>query len=210
MARKGRSTSPSSRPKKVTPDANSVLQIARLTADRCPAGSRHRPRKAVRVYEVKPVAACGTTDSASGNHREQPNPERATVPVRVQRHLAALSAPSAPAVGGRLPTGDGPPLRGLERDHRGDDHGRRLNRRMGQDVSSKPTAHQPESSHRPIRLAQLDNASSCTSRRLNGNRWYSQTQWLMVSGENRNPLYDEPAAVTIVDPAPLHLPGSPT
>ena len=30
------------------------------------------------------------------------------------------------------------PLRGLERDHRGDDHGRRLNRRLGQDVSSKP------------------------------------------------------------------------
>ena len=27
---------------------------------------------------------------------------------------------------------------GLERDHRGDDHGRRLNRRLGQDVSSKP------------------------------------------------------------------------
>ena len=62
----------------------------------------------------------------------------ATVPVGVQRHLAALSAPSAPAVGGALPTGHGRPLRGLERDHRGDDHGRRLNRRLGQDVSSKP------------------------------------------------------------------------
>jgi toxin ParE1/3/4 len=34
--------------------------------------------------------------------------------------------------------------------------------------------------------------------------------WLMISGGNRNPLYDEPAAVTIVDPAPPHLPGSPT
>ena len=43
-------------------------------------------------------------------------------------------------------------------DHRGDDHGRRLNRRLGQDVSSKPTAHHPESSHRPIRLAQVDSA----------------------------------------------------
>jgi hypothetical protein len=32
----------------------------------------------------------------------------------------------------------------------------------------------------------------------------------MISGGNRNPLYDEPAAVTIVDPAPPHLPGSPT
>ena len=66
------------------------------------------------------------------------HPARATIPGGVQRHLAALSAPSAPAVGGRLPTGDGRPLRGLERDHRGDDHDRRLNRRLGQDVSSKP------------------------------------------------------------------------
>src|SRR6185436_16849457 len=31
----------------------------------------------------------------------------------------------------------------------------------------------------------------------------------MISGGNRNPLYDEPAAVTIVDPAPPHLPGKP-
>ena len=37
----------------------------------------------------------------------------------VQRHLAALSAASAPAVGGRLPPGDGRPLRCLERDHTG-------------------------------------------------------------------------------------------
>src|SRR5262245_39540961 len=50
--------------------------------------------------------------------------------------------------------------------------------------------------------------SSCTSRKLSGNRWYSQTQWLMISGGNRNPLYDEPAAVTIVDPAPPHQPDS--
>ena len=34
--------------------------------------------------------------------------------------------------------------------------------------------------------------------------------WLMISGGNRNPLYHEPAAVTIVDPAPPHPPGSPT
>jgi hypothetical protein len=52
-------------------------------------------------------------------------------------------APSVPAVGGRLPTGDGQPFHDLEPDHRGDDHGRRLNRRLGQDVSSKPTAQQP-------------------------------------------------------------------
>ena len=61
-----------------------------------------------------------------------------------QRFLSAFSGisphfrpPSAPAVGGRLPTGGGRPLRGLERDHWRDDHGR-LNRRLGQDVSSKP------------------------------------------------------------------------
>ena len=54
--------------------------------------------------------------------------------VCVQRHFATFPGPSAPVVGGRLPTGDGRPLRGLERDHRGDDHGRRLNRRLGQDV----------------------------------------------------------------------------
>jgi hypothetical protein len=29
-------------------------------------------------------------------------------------------------------------------------------------------------------------------------------------GWKPDPLYDEPAAVTIVDPAPPHLPGSPT
>ena len=51
---------------------------------------------------------------------------RATVPVRFQRHLTSFSAPSALAVGARLPTGDGRPLRGLERDHRGG-HDRRLN-----------------------------------------------------------------------------------
>ena len=60
----------------------------------------------------------------AGDETRHVDPARAPVAVRVQRHLAALSAPSAPAVGGRLPTGDGRPLRGLQRDHRGDDHGR--------------------------------------------------------------------------------------
>ena len=60
-------------------------------------------------------------------HETLPHPRRSpTVPSGVQRHLPALSAPSVPAVGGRLPTGDGRPLRGLEPDHRGDDHDRRL------------------------------------------------------------------------------------
>ncbi len=47
----------------------------------------------------------------AGDETLHVDPARATIPVRVQRHLAALSAPSAPAVGGRLPTGDGRPLR---------------------------------------------------------------------------------------------------
>ena len=36
-----------------------------------------------------------------------------TVPVCVQRHFATFPGPSAPVVGGRLPTGDGRSLRGL-------------------------------------------------------------------------------------------------
>jgi DDE domain len=77
-------------------------------------------------------------------HRERAM-KRVTSIRHAQRLLSAFSGisphfrpPSAPAVGGRLPPGDGRPLRGLERDHRCDDHGRRLNRRLGQDVSSKP------------------------------------------------------------------------
>jgi nicotinamidase-related amidase len=91
--------------------------------------------------------------------------KRFTSMRHAQRLLSAFSgiwphfsAPLAPAVGARGPTGDGRPLRGLQRDHRGDDHGRRLNRRLGQTIPFKPTARHPESSHRPIRLAQVDNA----------------------------------------------------
>ena len=63
-----------------------------------------------------------STDPATraGDETLQINPARAKVPVGVQRHLAAFPAPSTPAVGGRVPTGDGRPLRGLERDHRDD------------------------------------------------------------------------------------------
>jgi hypothetical protein len=70
---------------------------------------------------------------------------------RSRRHL--LSAADHP-------TADGRPLRGRQRDHRGDDRGRRLNRRLGQDAASKPTAHHPESSHQPMRLAQVDSAGT--------------------------------------------------
>ena len=64
----------------------------------------------------------------------------------------------APAVGGRLPTGDGRPLRGLERDHRRDDHGRRLNRRLGQDVSSKPRLITPNHHIGQLGWLRFDNA----------------------------------------------------
>jgi putative transposase len=100
-------------------------------------------------------------------HRERAM-KRFTSIRHAQRLLSAFSGiwphfrpRRHPLSGGRLPTGDGRPLRGLERNHRGDDHGRRLNRRLGQDVSSKPMAHHPESSHRPIRLTQVDSAGSC-------------------------------------------------
>ena len=53
---------------------------------------------------------------------------------RPRRHL--LSA-------GRLPTGDGRPLRGLERDHRGDDHGRRLNRGLDRTFRPSPRVITP-------------------------------------------------------------------
>ena len=103
-------------------------------------------------------------------HRERAM-KRFTSIRHAQRFLSAFSGISPHfrprrhlLVGGRLPTGDGRPLRGLERDHRGDDHGCRLNRRLGQDVSSKPTAYHPESSHRPIRLAQVDNALPTSKR----------------------------------------------
>ena len=44
--------------------------------------------------------------------------QAATVPRRVRRDLAALPATPAPAVGTRVPAGDGRPLRGLARGHR--------------------------------------------------------------------------------------------
>ena len=86
---------------------------------------------------------------AENSHQPTRQRERAmkrfTSSRHAQRFLSAFSGISPHfgprrhlLVGGRLPTGDGRPLRGLERDHRGDDHGRRLNRRLGQDVSSKP------------------------------------------------------------------------
>ena len=54
------------------------------------------------------------------------------------------------------------------------------------------------SEHQLLHIAEAIASGSTTSSQL------------MISGGNRNPVYDEPAAVTIVDPAPPHLPGSPT
>src|SRR4029077_11071166 len=95
-------------------------------------GDRHRqarqlPGSAPRAHGVgaaspvevpeQPRRELSPADPAppAGGETLHVDPARATIPVRVQRHLAALSAASAPAVGGRLPTGDGRPLRGLER-----------------------------------------------------------------------------------------------
>jgi transposase-like protein len=86
---------------------------------------------------------------AENSHQPTRQRERAmkrfTSPGHAQRflsafsgHFATLSAPSAPAVGGRLPTGDGRPLRGLERDHRGG-HDRRLN--VAWDRAFHPNLH---------------------------------------------------------------------
>ena len=76
----------------------------------------------------QPGRELASTDPATraGDETLQISPACATVPVAVQRHLAALSAPSASAVGHRMATRDGRPLHRLEPDHRGG-HDRRLN-----------------------------------------------------------------------------------
>ena len=35
-----------------------------------------------------------------------------------------------------------------------------------------------------------------TSRKLSANRWYSQTEWAMISPGKRNPLYNDASAPT--------------
>ena len=103
---------------------------ARAVGDPSPVEVPEQPRREL---------ASADPATRAGDETLQVDPARATVTVGVQRHLAALSAPSAPAVGGAdYRQGHRRPLRGLEQDHRGDDHGRRLNQRLGQDVSAKP------------------------------------------------------------------------
>ena len=56
--------------------------------------------------------------AGAGDEAVQIGRAGATVPRRVRRDLAALPATPAPAVGTRVPAGDGRPLRGLARGHR--------------------------------------------------------------------------------------------
>ena len=72
---------------------------------------------------LKPRGELSPADPAprAGDETLQVDPARATIPVRVQRHLAALPAATASARRDRMANRDGRPLRGLERDHRRDD-----------------------------------------------------------------------------------------
>ena len=69
-----------------------------------------------------------STDPATraGDETVHLAPACATVPVRVQPHLATFPSAAASAVGHRMAPRDGRPLHRLERDHRGY-HDRRLN-----------------------------------------------------------------------------------
>ena len=115
-----RSTFWSSRAETRWPQRSSSAACARACG-RCPGyrQARQLPGGAPRAHGVgaaSPVEApeqprreLSPADPATpaGDEPLHVDPARATIPVRVQRHLAALSAPSAPAVGRRLPTGDG-------------------------------------------------------------------------------------------------------
>ncbi len=112
--------------------------------------------------------------------------------------------PSAPAVGGRLPTGHGRPLRGRERDYRGDDHSRRLNRQLGQVFPSESTPNtrtiEPASPSPPIILTvpsigvlsgeQLRPPLSSSRRSLFGNTIAT----IPVDGRSAEVLSSSPAA----------------
>ena len=101
-------------------------QACQLRA-RPPRGDALGATPAIEVSEQS-SRELASTDPATraGDETLQIARARATIPVRVQRHLATFPSPSASAVGGRLPTSDGRPLHRLERDHRGG-HDRRLN-----------------------------------------------------------------------------------
>ena len=141
-------------------------------------GDPHRPARqlpdgAPRAHGVgaasplevpKPRRELSPADPATraGDETLHLDPARAPVPVRVQRHLAALSAPSAPAVGGdyRQVMAD---RFAVWNEITGATTTPAASSATGTGRSSKPTAHHPESSHRPIRLAQVDSARLWTS-----------------------------------------------
>src|SRR6476646_2707534 len=70
----------------------------------------HRRSKYLNSRRELPSAHSATR---AGDETLQISQACPTVPVCVQRHFATFSGPSAPVVGGRLPTGDGQSLRGL-------------------------------------------------------------------------------------------------
>ena len=79
----------------IVTDKLASYQVAAPRADAVGAASpvdvAERPRRELSPADPAPRA---------GDETLQVDPARATVAVCVQRHLAALSAPSAPAVGG--------------------------------------------------------------------------------------------------------------
>ena len=83
--------------------------------DQLPVLVLHQPALAA---PSRHLHALSDSRSVATSLRTHPSTRGQT--TRTQRHLAAFAAPSTPAVGGRLPTGDGRPLRGLQRDHRDD------------------------------------------------------------------------------------------
>ena len=108
-----------------------------------PAGARHRQARQLRAGPPRGDALGGTpaievseqsgrelasTDPATraGDETVHLAPACATVPVRVQPHLATFPFASASAVGHRMAARDGRPLHRLEPDHPGE-HDRRLN-----------------------------------------------------------------------------------
>ena len=133
------------RPGAVTPTRGGRQEVlpptAHGTAVRA-AGARHRQARQLRARPPRGDALGGTpaievsepgrelasTDPATraGDETVHLAPACATVPVRVQPHLATFPSAAASAVGQRMAPRDGRPLHRLEPDHPGE-HDRRLN-----------------------------------------------------------------------------------
>ena len=107
--------------------AGACHRQARQPPARPPRGDALGGTPAIEVSE-QPGRELASTDPATraGEETVHLAPACATVPVRVQPHLATFPSASASAVGHRMAPRDGRPLHRLEPDHRGD-HDRRLN-----------------------------------------------------------------------------------